>query len=87
MAWRDAVRDGLAPKIDLEDRMWYAVAPAAAYLLLAATGIALILKLEAGCVVLAVAMGTLLLVAIHNAWDITVWSVTRTRDGDGGAGA
>jgi len=30
--------------------------------------------------VLAVAMGAMLLVAIHNAWDITVWSVTRRRE-------
>jgi hypothetical protein len=77
IAWCDAVRAGLTAKIDLEDRIWYVVAPVVGYLLEAAAGIALFLRLDSGCVVLPVAMATLLLVAIHNAWDITVWSVTR----------
>jgi hypothetical protein len=80
MAWRDTVHDGLSARIDLEDRIWYAVAPAVGYFLVAGAGVALILRLERGCAALAVAMGTLLLVAIHNAWDITVWSVTRRRE-------
>jgi hypothetical protein len=29
---------------------------------------------------LGVATGTLLLVAIHNAWDITIWSVTHHKE-------
>ncbi len=80
MAWRDAVRDGLTPKIDLEDRLWYALAPAIGYLLEVVAGAALMLRLGMGCAALALAMGALLLVAVHNAWDITVWSVTRRRD-------
>jgi hypothetical protein len=78
MAWRDTVRDGLSAKIDLEDRIWYAVAPAIGYLILAAAGAALIAGRALGCVLHAVAVGGMLLVAIHNAWDITVWSVTRS---------
>ncbi|HEX3348537.1 MAG TPA: hypothetical protein VHS58_10615 [Acetobacteraceae bacterium] len=80
LAWRDARRDGLTARIDLEDRVWYALAPAAGYLVEAGAGFALILRSGAACAALAVAMGLLLLVAIHNAWDITVWSVTRRRD-------
>jgi hypothetical protein len=80
MAWRDTIRDGLSAKIDLEDRLWYMVAPALGYLLVAAAGAALLLRLGVGCAVLAVAMVTMLLVAIHNAWDITVWSVTRRKE-------
>jgi hypothetical protein len=80
MAWRDAVRDGLSARIDLEDGCWYALAPAAGYFLEAAAGVALILRQGLGFDVLAVAMGTLMLVAIHNAWDITIWSVTRHKD-------
>ena len=80
MAWRDTVHDGLSARIDLEDRLWYAVAPAVGYLFEAGAGIALILRLGLGCAALAVAMATLLLVAIHNAWDITVWSVMRRKE-------
>src|ERR1700678_2847987 len=68
MAWRDAVHDGLTTRLDLEDRTWYALAPAAGYLFEAASGVALILRQSLGCDALALAMATLLLVAIHNAW-------------------
>jgi hypothetical protein len=42
--------------------------------------VALILRLEFGCAALEVAMAILLLAAIHNAWDITIWSVTRRKE-------
>jgi hypothetical protein len=80
ISWRDSVRDGLSARIDLEDRTWYAVAPAVGYVLEAGAGVTLMLRLDLGCAALAVATGALLLVAIHNAWDITVWSVTRNRE-------
>jgi hypothetical protein len=80
IAWRDTVQDGLSARIDLEDRTWYAVAPAVGYLMQTGAGVALLLRRGEGCAVLAVAMGAMLLVAIHNAWDITVWSVTRRRE-------
>jgi hypothetical protein len=38
------------------------------------------LRLDLGCVVFALSMGVLLLVGIHNAWDITVWTITRRRE-------
>jgi hypothetical protein len=38
------------------------------------------LRLDAGCVVLAASLGALLLVGIHNAWDITIWTITRRRE-------
>ena len=77
VAWRDALRDGVFAKIDLEDRIWYAVAPSVGYCCKMAAGLALILGKGIGCAMLGAAMGALLLVAIHNAWDITIWSVTR----------
>jgi hypothetical protein len=80
MAWRDVARDGIVVKIDLEDRVWYALAPAIGYLIEVAAGMAMLLRRDAGCTALAVAMGTMLVVAIHNAWDITVWTVTRRKD-------
>ena len=33
-----------------------------------------------GMLALALSMGMLLVVGIHNAWDITVWIITRRRD-------
>jgi hypothetical protein len=80
LAWRDTLRDGLIKAIDLEDRIWYIVLPIVGYLLFALSGVTLALRLEQGCVALAVAMGVLLAVGLHNAWDITVWMITRRRE-------
>jgi hypothetical protein len=77
LALRDSVRDGLIGNIDWEDRTWYGVLPIVAYL--AETGAAIILVGEdaTGSAVLAASMGMLLVVGIHNAWDITVWTIMR----------
>ena len=80
LALRDTVRDGLIARIDLEDRVWYLVMPVLGYLAEAASGVTLALRLDLGCSALAFSMGLLLLVGIHNAWDITLWTVTRRRD-------
>ena len=80
VAWRDTVNDGLSNKIDLEDRAWYAVAPAIGYLIEVAGGILLILHSGLGPTVLGLSLVALLLVAIHNAWDITLWSATRRNE-------
>ncbi|WP_158928324.1 hypothetical protein [Acidisphaera sp. S103] len=80
LALRDTVTDGLIAKIDLEDTVWYLVMPIVGYLLVAGSGAALALQLDQGCTALAVSTGLLLAVGIHNAWDITVWSITRRRE-------
>ncbi len=77
VTWRDLMRDGLIKRIDLEDRIWYAYLPVVCYLMEAATGVALILGLSRAPMALAVILGLLLLIAVHNAWDITVWSIGR----------
>jgi hypothetical protein len=77
VTWRDMVRDGLIKRMDLEDRTWYAYLPIASYLMETATGIALASSLALALPVLAVILGVLLLIAVHNAWDITVWSIGR----------
>ncbi|HUD61564.1 MAG TPA: hypothetical protein VMQ99_18835 [Acetobacteraceae bacterium] len=79
-AWRDMVRDGLSKQIELDDRVWYVVFPVVGYLFEAASGIALTLRSDLGCAALATAAGMLLGIGIHNAWDITVWAVTRRRE-------
>ncbi len=80
VTWADTVRDGIVKRIDLEDRLWYALGPVAGYLADAGAGAMLMMRMPLGCCALAVAMGILLLVSIHNAWDITIWSVTRNND-------
>ena len=80
LAWRDIVRDGISRKIDWDDKVWYAVLPAACFLAEAGAGVLLVRDEEFGFVILAAAVGAQLLVAIHNAWDITIWSVTRRRE-------
>ena len=80
LAWRDTVRDGLSASIAWDDRLWYIALPIAGYLFEAGSGVALTLQLAPACAALAVSMGILLLVGIHNAWDITVWTITRRRE-------
>jgi hypothetical protein len=80
LAWRDAVRDGLSAKIALDDRIWYAGLPVIGYLFETASGVTLALRLDLGCMALALSLGLLLVIGIHNAWDITLWSITRRRD-------
>jgi hypothetical protein len=50
------------------------------YLFVTGSGAMLALRLDSGCVALALSMGMLLGVGLHNAWDITVWSMTRRRE-------
>ena len=74
---RDTVRDGLSKSIELEDRAWYAALPVVGYLLMTGAGIFVAMGFESGAMVLALAIGLLLVADIRNAWDITVWIVTR----------
>jgi|ERR1700733_2493872 hypothetical protein len=80
LAWRDTMLDGLIKKIDLEDRTWYIALPLAGYLLVTGSGVALALQPDIGCAVLALSVGVLLAVGLHNAWDITLWIITRRRE-------
>jgi len=80
LIWRDATRDGLTARLDLEDRVWYAVLPVVTYLCELAAGALLAAQRAEGCAVLAVSLTLLLVVGIHNAWDITIWTVTRPRE-------
>jgi hypothetical protein len=75
-----STRDGLNRAIDWDDRTWYVVAPVVSYLFETATGAALALQSDLGAAAHAVSVGLLLVVGLHNAWDITVWVITRRRD-------
>jgi hypothetical protein len=80
LSWTDAVRSGLSRRIDWEDTFWYGALPIIGYLLETAAGVSLWMQWACGLPVLAVTAGFLLLVGIHNAWDITVWSISRPPD-------
>jgi hypothetical protein len=80
LAWRDTLHDGLLKSIDFEDRTWYIAMPIVGYLFVVASGVSLACRLDAACALLAVSMGLLLAVGVHNAWDITVWIITRRRE-------
>lgn len=80
LAWRDTLVDGLIKAIDFEDRTWYLALPIVGYLCVATSGVTLALRLDLGCDALAASMGMLLAIGLHNAWDITVWMITRRRE-------
>jgi hypothetical protein len=80
LTWRDMLKDGLSKSIDWDDRIWYAAFPVIVYLLEAGSGVALAWHMDLGCLAVGLAMWMLLVIGIHNAWDITVWSITRPRE-------
>jgi hypothetical protein len=75
--WRRMMKHGFVASIDTVDRLWYALLPIPAYLLVGAAGAGLwggsVLSLN----VLASALILLLLIGIRNAWDMTVWIIDR----------
>jgi hypothetical protein len=77
----DSVRDGLAKQVDWDDRIWYAGLPIVGYLALSGSGVAAAMQIEYAELVLTGAVMLLLIAGIRNAWDITVWAVTRQRNG------
>jgi hypothetical protein len=55
------------------DTGWYGIAPAFSYALLAASGVALAIGCSWGAAGVASSSMALLLVSIHNAWDLVTW--------------
>jgi len=77
LAIRDSMSDGLIANIDGEDRFWYGALPLIAYLAEVIAGATLAWGVADGSAALAASIGLLLLAGIHNAWDITVWMISR----------
>ena len=73
------VRHDLMAAIDWEDRLWYAAIPAIGYVFILFAGGGFFRRAEFGCQMLAVGLCLLLLAGIRNAWDMTLWTVMRTR--------
>jgi len=74
-------------KVDFEDRLFYAAAPLAGYVL-ALLAAVLVFAHEAAVSadLIAAAVLTLLFAAIRNAWDMMVWIVIETPTGPPGSG-
>lgn len=68
-----------AEKLDGEDWIFYIGLPFLAYLLIAAAAIAFWMRSADGPILLALSMMMLLLVGIHNAWDIVIYLVQKRR--------
>jgi hypothetical protein len=79
LTWRGTVKEGLSAAIAWDDRVWYACMPATAYVLETVSGVSLALQWSMACHALSLSLGLLMVTGIHNAWDITLWSITRPR--------
>jgi hypothetical protein len=71
------MKHGIVASIDTVDRLWYALLPIPAYLLVLAAGLSLWRQSALGLNILASALILLLLIGIRNAWDMTVWIMDR----------
>lgn len=65
-------------KVDLLDRLFYALAPVVGYLVVLGAALLFCLQSPAAADAIAVAILVLLLAGIRNAWDMTVFVVLRT---------
>jgi hypothetical protein len=75
--WRRMMKHGFVASIDTVDRLWYALLPIPAYLLVGAAGAGLWRGSGLSLNILASALILLLLIGIRNAWDMTVWIIDR----------
>jgi hypothetical protein len=67
--------------VDVGDRLFYAAIPMLGYVLLAVAAALLFLRSPLSADVAAAALLILLFAGIRNAWDMTVWTVTRSPPG------
>jgi hypothetical protein len=63
--------------VDVIDRLFYALIPIVGYLLVVGSAVLLFERSQWGLEALALALLTLLLAGIRNAWDMTMWIVIR----------
>jgi hypothetical protein len=75
--WRRMLKHGFVATIDAIDRLWYALLPIPAYLLVIAAGVELWKQSLFGLNIFASALILLLLIGIRNAWDMTIWIIDR----------
>jgi hypothetical protein len=68
-------------KVDVDDRLYYAAIPVIAYLVLLAAAALLLVRSPLGADLAAAALLILLAAGIRNAWDMTVWTATKSPPG------
>ena len=78
MWWR-ARKGGYAGRVDHIDRIWYALAPVVGYAVVAGAAIAMVAGHGTSLGALACGLGLLLIAAVRNAWDMTLWIMMRPR--------
>jgi hypothetical protein len=72
--WRES-------KIDLGDWFWYVALPIASYVLTLGAAVAIFMRAALGLPALGATMILLLVIAIHNAWDLVLWMTQQPRTG------
>jgi hypothetical protein len=75
--WRRMLKHGIVASIDTVDRLWYALLPIPAYLIVIGAGLSLRRRSLVSLDLLASPLILLLLIGIRNAWDMTVWVMDR----------
>jgi hypothetical protein len=65
-------------KVDLDDRFFYGLMPALGYLALLTAAALLLAQSPAGVELMAAASLVLLFASIRNAWDMTLWTATKS---------
>lgn len=68
-------------KVDVSDRIFYAAIPALGYLMMLIAAALLLMQWPAGVEMIAAALLTLLFAGIRNAWDMTLWTATKSPPG------
>jgi hypothetical protein len=69
--------------VDLTDRLFYVLLPLLGYLIALLAAVLLLMQSPSSANMIAVALLTLLLAAIRNAWDMMVWFVIKAPSGGG----
>jgi hypothetical protein len=70
-------------EVDLSDRLFYAVIPFLGYLLVLISAVLFFMKIMASASLIAASLFRLLVAAIRNAWDMTVWIMIRVPSSKG----
>jgi hypothetical protein len=69
----------LHSRIDLADRLFYIFIPSFGYLLVAVSAVTLSEQRRLSAELIAAAVLVLLLAGLRNAWDMTIWIITRSQ--------
>ncbi|HUJ46867.1 MAG TPA: hypothetical protein VLV55_07015 [Rhizomicrobium sp.] len=69
-----------AMKLLIEDRLWYVLMPLAAYVIMFAAAVMIVLRIDSPLYVLAASLIVLLIAGMRNAWDMASFMILRPPD-------